>query len=78
MRFLMVLIAIVVCVYILWFKPEPEQEAPPELMPLEDTFISGPLAPYNTAQKFQQQDYNEALDKHRENMDKQEAEDGGG
>ncbi len=34
-------------------------------------------AGFNQAQKFQQQDYNEALDEHRENMARQEAEDGG-
>ena len=76
MRFLLFLIVIAVCVYALWFRAEPEPPPPP--MKIEDTFISGPLAPYNKAQKFQQQDYNEALDKHREKMDKQEADEGGG
>jgi hypothetical protein len=80
MRFLLLIIVIVVCVYALWFRAEPDSEPGPgpELMDVNDTFISGPLTPYNKAQKFQQQDYNEALDKHRKAMDDQEKEDGGG
>lgn len=76
MRFLLMIIVILICVYALWFRAEPEPE--PELMDVNDTFISGPLAPYNKAQKFQQEDYNEALDKHRKKMDDQEKEEGGG
>ncbi len=75
MRFLLLLIIVAVCVYAVWFRAEPAPEPPP--MKIEDTFISGPLAPYNKAQKFQAQDYNEALDEHRKNMDKQVEDDGG-
>lgn len=70
MRFLIFLIIVAVCVYALWFRSEPPPHPP--LMKVEDTFISGPLTPYNKAQKFQQQDYNEALDEHRKTMDEQE------
>jgi hypothetical protein len=76
MRFLLLIIVIVICVYALWFRGEPEPE--PELMDVNDTFISGPLAPYNKAQKFQQEDYNKALDQHRQAMDEQEEDEGGG
>jgi len=70
MRFLIFLIIVAVCVYALWFRSEPPPEPPP--MNVADTFISGPLTPYNKAQKFQQQDYNRALDDHRKAMDQQE------
>ena len=67
MRFLIVLIIVAVCVYALWFRAEPPP--PPPSMKVEDTFISGPLTPYNKAKKFQAEDYNEALDEHRKKMD---------
>ncbi len=72
MRFLLLLIIIVVSVYALWFRSEPPPAPPP--MKVEDTFISGPLTPYNKAKKFQAEDYNEALDEHRKAMDEQEEE----
>ena len=70
MRLLILLIIVAVSVYALWFRSEPPPPPPP--MKVEDTFISGPLAPYDKAQKFQQQDYNQALDEHRKAMDEQE------
>lgn len=67
MRFLLMLIVIAVCVYALWFRAEPP---PPEpLMKVEDTFISGPMTPYNKSKKFQAEDYPEALDEHRDQLD---------
>ncbi len=75
MRFLLMLIIIAVCVYALWFRAEPPPAPPP--MKAEDTFISGPLAPYNKAKKFQAEDYDEALDEHRKKMDQQVDDDGG-
>lgn len=67
MRFLILLIIVAVSVYALWFRSEPPPPPPP--MKVEDTFISGPLTPYNKAKKFQAEDYNEALDDHRDKMD---------
>lgn len=74
MRFLLVLIIVAVCVYALWFRDEPPP--PPPLMKAEDTFINGPLTPYNKAKKFQAEDYDEALDEHRKKMDQQVEDDG--
>jgi len=67
MRFLMVLIIILLLTYALW----PEQEIPP----VEETFIGDQIRPLRKAEKFQQEDYLEALDKHRADMDRQEADD---
>ena len=72
MRFLAVLILIVLLAWIVFREPEPDPEPEKELIPLEDSFISGPLTPYNKAQKFQQEDYNQALDEHRRRLDEQE------
>jgi len=73
MRLILFLIVIAVCVYALWFRAEPEPEPPP--MNAEDTFISGPLTPYNKAKKFQAEDYDEALDEHRDKLDQRIDED---
>jgi len=67
MRFLMVLIIILLLTYALW----PEQEIPP----VEETFIGDQIRPLRKAEKFQQEDYREALDKHSADMDWQEADD---
>jgi len=67
MRFLIVLIIILLLAYALW----PEQEIPP----VEETFIGDQIKPLRKAEKFQQEDYLEALDKHRADMDRQEADD---
>ena len=75
MRFLLVLVLIAVCVYALWFRDEPPPPEPP--MKAEDTFISGPLTPYNKAKKFQAEDYDEALDEHRGKLDERIDDDGG-
>lgn len=63
----MVLIIILLLTYALW----PEQEIPP----VEETFIGDQIKPLRKAEKFQQEDYLEALDKHRADMDRQEADD---
>ena len=68
MRFMLVLIVILLLCYALW----PEQEPPP----VEETFIGDQIKPLQKAQKFQEQDYLDALDKHRDDMDQQEADDG--
>ena len=69
MRFLFVIIIILLLCYALW----PEQEPPP----VEETFIGDQIQPLRKAQKFDDEDYLKALDKHREDMDRQEANDGG-
>jgi hypothetical protein len=73
MRFLLLLVVVAVCVYALWFRAEPAP--PPPLMKAEDTLMGGPLVPYNKAKKFQAEDYNEALDEHRDKMDERIDED---
>ena len=67
MRFLIVLIIILLLAYALW----PEQEIPP----VEETFIGDQIKPLRKAEKFQQEDYLESLDKHRADMDRHEADD---
>ncbi len=74
MRFLLLLIVVAVCVYALWFRGEPAPPPPP--IKAEDTFISSPLTPYNKAKKFQAEDYNEALDEHRDQLDERIDDDG--
>lgn len=69
MRFLFVLIIILLLCYALW----PKQQ----LTPVEETFIGDQIQPLRKAQKFNDEDYLKALDKHREDMDRQEASDGG-
>jgi len=73
MRLILFMIVIAVCVYALWFRAEPAPEPPP--MKVEDTYISGPLTPYNKAKKFQAEDYDEALDEHRDQLDQRIDED---
>jgi hypothetical protein len=68
------LVIIAVCIYALWFRAEPPPPPPP--MKVEDSFISGPLAPYDKAKKFQAEDYPDALDEHRAKIDKQVDDDG--
>ena len=68
MRFMVLLIIILLLAYALWPEPEP--------IPIEETFIGPTIQPLRKAEKFQQEDYNQALDEHRRKMDQQE-EDGG-
>lgn len=69
MRFLVLVIIVLLLAYALW----PEQETPR----LEDTFIGDEIKPLRKAERFQQKDYGDALDKHRQQMDAQEESDGG-
>lgn len=68
MRFMFLIIVILLLAYAWWPEPEP--------MTVEETFIGDQIKPLRKAEKFQQQDYNEGLDKYREQMDAQE--EGGG
>jgi len=69
MRFMIVLIIILLLGYALWPRHEPP--------PVEETFLGDQIKPLRKAEKFQQEDYLKALDQHRDNMDQQEARDGG-
>jgi len=69
MRFLLFIIIVLLLAYAWWPKREP--------VPVEDTVIGQQLHPLRKAQKFEQQDYNKALDSYREQMDAQEKADGG-
>ena len=69
MRFLFFIIIVLLLAYAWWPKREP--------VPVEETVIGQELHPLRKAQKFEQQDYLQALDKNREQMDAQERADGG-
>ena len=63
MRFLVLIIVVLLLAYALWPDPEP--------VPVEETFIGDQIKPLRKAEKFQQEDYNKALDEHRKEMDQQ-------
>ncbi len=65
MRFLVIIIIVLLLAYVWW----PHQEPPP----IEETFIGDQIVPLRKAEKFQQKDYLEGLDKHREQIDAEEA-----
>jgi len=65
MKFLVALIIILLLAYVWWPRHDPP--------PVEETFIGNQIQPLRKAEKFQQQDYNEALDAHRNQMDEQES-----
>ncbi len=69
MRLLIFIIIVLLLAFVWWPQHEP--------VPIEDTVIGEQLAPLRKAQKFEQKDYLEALDKHREQMDAREKSDGG-
>ena len=69
MRFLVLIIIVLLLAYAWWPEHEP--------VPVEDTVIGQELKPLHKAQQFQQKDYLDALDKHRQQMDAQEKADGG-
>jgi len=69
MRFLVFIIIVLLLFFIWWPKREP--------VPVEETAIGQQIKPLRKAQKFEQQDYLEALDRHREQMDVEEQSDGG-
>jgi hypothetical protein len=69
MRFIVFIIIVLLLAYAWWPEREP--------VPVEDTVIGQQIAPLRKAQKFEQQDYLEALDTHREQMDAQEEREGG-
>jgi len=68
MRLLVFIIVVLLLAYALWPQPAP--------VPVEETFIGDQIQPLRKAEKFQQEDYNKALDEHRKNMDAQ-ADEGG-
>lgn len=63
MRFLIFIIVVLLLAYAWW----PQQPIPP----IEETFMGEPIKPLRKAEKFQQEDYLEALDQHRKDMDAQ-------
>ena len=69
MRFLIFVIIVLLLAFVWWPQREP--------VPVEETVIGQQLQPLRKAQKFEQRDYLEALDKHRDEMDARE-ESGGG
>ena len=64
MRFLLIIIVILLLAYAWWPKREP--------VPVEETVIGQELKPLHKAQHFEQKDYLDALDKHRQQMDAEE------
>ena len=69
MRFLIIIIVVLLLAFVWWPQREP--------VPIEETVIGQQLQPLRKAQKFEEQGYLEALDKHREQMDAREEADGG-
>lgn len=63
MRLLVFIIVVLLLAYALWPQPTP--------VPVEETFIGDQIKPLRKAEKFQQDDYNKALDEHRKHMDQQ-------
>jgi len=68
MRFFVFVIIVLLLFFMFWPQREP--------VPVEETAIGQQIKPLRKAEKFEQQDYLEALDKHREQMDAQEGADG--
>ena len=69
MRLVVLIIIVALLAFLWWPRHEP--------VPMEETPIGDEFKPLQKAQQFQLRDYNEALQKHREQLDKREAEDGG-
>lgn len=63
MRLLVFIIVVLLLAYALWPQPTP--------VPVEETFIGDQIKPLRKAEKFQQEDYDKALDEHRKKMDEQ-------
>lgn len=61
MRFLLLIIVVLLLAYAWWPRHEPP--------PVEETFIGDQIKPLRKAERFQQQDYNDALDRHRDRLD---------
>jgi hypothetical protein len=68
MRYLLFIILVLLLAYAWWPRHEPP--------PVEETFIGDQIKPLRKAEKFQQQDYNEALDDYREKLDAAEESEG--
>ncbi|MEJ8568797.1 hypothetical protein [Elongatibacter sediminis] len=61
MRFMLILIIVLLLAYKWWPRDEPP--------PVEETFIGDQIQPLRKAERFQEKDYNDALDRHREKLD---------
>lgn len=66
MRALLVIILFLLLAFVWWPRHEPP--------PVEETFIGDQIKPLRKAQQLQQQDYNQALDRYREDLDAAETE----
>jgi len=69
MRVLVFIIIVLLLAYVWWPRHQP--------VPVEETVIGQELKPLHKAQQFELKDYDEALDKHRKQLEAREASDGG-
>ncbi len=61
MKFLLLLIVVLLLAWAWWPRHDPP--------PVEETFIADPIKPLRKSERLQQQDYNDLLDRHRDDLD---------